>query len=110
MLRGSIARRPLALLLAAVLSAGGVAVPLLDAAPTDARPQVEASHDPSRCNAGHDHLACRLLSGGATAPSPLPAGDLRAGREATGLLLRTSDAPTPPSRTLPEPRGPPTAG
>lgn len=110
MLRGSLARRPVALLLATVLYAGGVAVPLLDAAPADGRPQVEASHDPSRCNVGHDHLACRLLSGGATAPPPLPADDLRAGREATGLLPRTSDAPTTPSRTLPEPRGPPAAG
>ena len=108
--RRSVARRPVALLLAALLSAGGAAVPLLDAAPVDHRPQVEASHDPSRCDVGHDHLACRLLSGGATAPSELPGVELGADRASAGPALRTSDAPTTPSRTLPEPRGPPAAG
>lgn len=98
------------LLLAALLSAGAVAVPLLDAAPTDHRPRVEASHDPSRCEVGHDHLACQLLSGGATAPSEPPGVELGADRASTGPARLTSDAPTTPSRTLPEPRGPPAAG
>ena len=110
MLRESVVRSPIALLLAAVLVAGGTVVPLLDAGPPDHRAQVESSHDPARCGVAHDHLACRVLSGGATAPRPLPGMGLRAGNETAAPARRTSDAPTTPSRTLPEPRGPPAAG
>lgn len=108
--RGSVGRRPVALLLAAVLAAGGVVVPLLDADAPDRRPHVEASHDPSRCDVGHDHLACRLLSGGAPTPAATPGITLRPDRANAAPARRTSDAPTTPSRTLPEPRGPPAAG
>lgn len=110
MLRGSFARRPVALLLAAVLAAGGAVAPVLHAEAPDGRAHVEASHDPSRCHVGHDHLVCRLLGGGAPTPHPLPDIQLGPDRGDVAVARRTSDAPTTPSRTLPEPRGPPAAG
>lgn len=101
---------PTALLLAVLLAATGAVSPLLDAGHADRETRVESTHDPSRCGGGHDHGLCRVLAG--SDATPPPGGDRRwlpdDGLREAGP--RGTDAPTPPSRTLPEPRGPPSAG
>lgn len=101
---------PTALLLALLLAASGAISPLLDAGHAERETRVESTHDPSRCGGGHDHGLCRVLAGSDAAAPPGPdRGRLPDdGVRETGR--RSTDAPAPPSRALPEPRGPPAAG
>lgn len=103
-------RSPTALLLALLLAAAGAVSPLLDAGPADRGTRVESTHDPSRCGVGHDHALCRLLAGSDGTPPPGPDRRRLPDEEHREAGRRSTDAPTPPSRTLPEPRGPPAAG
>lgn len=103
-------RSPAALLLALLLAATGAVSPLLDAGPADRGTRVESTHDPSRCGVGHDHGLCRLLAGSDGAPPPAGPDRRLPDEEHREAGRRSTDAPTPPSRALPEPRGPPAAG
>ena len=102
-------RRPLGLLLCALILGSSVAAPLMERGGFLSHATVESEHDPATCAHPHDHRICTQV--GANLPLAAPTHDFRVAQvllgERRGSGVR--DATTRPQLEGPPARAPPLA-
>ncbi len=104
-----LSRRVQTSFLAGAALAAPLAPPLLDAENGSDTATVEATHDPARCHARHDHAACSQLVKSHGPPAIVWLAMLAANGEEGPLPRASAAEPLRPASSPHAPRAPPTA-